>query len=115
MFETMKVACAHERCTVAPPILHACVCVLRCLQLGGNNPVDAQKVRRAVILVSSVKTLPVAVTVLSKMGPMLGDMVGVAVVPCVLAHLGQIIVDSVMVSHWKSSDERQQQGKLATN
>lgn len=66
----------------------------------------ARDVRRAVLLVSSVKTLPVAVTVLGKLAPVLGEAaVGVAVVPCVLAHLGQIIWDSLMVSHMKQRDE----------
>lgn len=67
------------------------------------------------LLVSSVKTLPVAVTVCSKLGPVLGEaVVGVAVVPCVLAHLGQIMFDSVMVSKWIAADKQQQQhGKAA--
>jgi hypothetical protein len=37
---------------------------------------------------------------------MLGDaMVGTAVVPCVLAHLGQIVFDSIMVSRWIAADK----------
>jgi sodium/bile acid cotransporter 7 len=75
------------------------------LQLGGDGS-PARDVRRAVLLVSSVKTLPVAVTVCSKLAPVLGDaMVGIAVVPCVLAHLGQIIFDSIMVSRWIAADK----------
>ncbi len=80
------------------------------LQLGGSSDsAHATAIRRAVILVSSVKTLPVAVTVLSKLGPVVGEaLVGVAVVPCVLAHLGQILVDSVLVSRWQEQDRQAQ-------
>lgn len=78
----------------------------RLLRLGGPDPTTARDVRRAVLLVSSVKTLPVAVTVLGKLAPVLGEAaVGVAVVPCVLAHLGQIVWDSLMVSRMKQQDE----------
>lgn len=68
--------------------------------------------RRAVLLVSSVKTLPVAVTVCGKLGPVLGEaMVGTAVVPCVLAHLAQIIFDSIMVSKWIAADKADRESK----
>lgn len=77
----------------------------RLLRLGGEGAAG-RDVRRAVLLVSSVKTLPVAVTVCSKLAPVLGDaMVGTAVVPCVLAHLAQIIFDSIMVSRWMAADK----------
>lgn len=77
----------------------------RLFKLGGPDPTTARDVCRAVLLVSSVKTLPVAVTVLGKLEPILGAAtVGVAVVPCVLAHLGQIIWDSLMVSNMKQKD-----------
>lgn len=86
------------------------LCPARCprlFKLGGPDPQPARDVRRAVLLVSSVKTLPVAVTVLGKLAPVLGEAaVGIAVVPCVLAHLGQIIWDSLMVSHIKQADDR---------
>lgn len=82
-------------------------CCPRLFKLGGPDPQSARDVRRAVLLVSSVKTLPVAVTVLGKLAPVLGEAtVGIAVVPCVLAHLGQIIWDSLMVSHIKQADDR---------
>jgi sodium/bile acid cotransporter 7 len=83
----------------------AATLLCRLLRLGGDGAA-ARDVRRAVLLVSSVKTLPVAVTVCSKLAPVLGDaMVGTAVVPCVLAHLAQIIFDSIMVSRWMAADK----------
>lgn len=91
---------------VFPPCLPACPLGYRLLRLGGPDPRSTRDVRRAVLLVSSVKTLPVAVTVLGKLAPVLGEgVVGVAVVPCVLAHLGQIVWDSLMVSGMKQRDE----------
>ena len=58
-------------------------------------------VRRAVVLVASQKTLVMAVAVLSGLGVGGG---GLVVVPCVLAHLGQVVVDSALVSYWQQQD-----------
>jgi sodium/bile acid cotransporter 7 len=78
------------------------------LQLGGpDGSREALNIRRAVVLVASQKTLPVAVAVLGKLAAVLGDGVGLAVVPCVLSHLAQIIADSVLVAHWLKRDEQQ--------
>ncbi len=57
------------------------------------------------ILVASQKTLPIAVTVLGQLGASLPTLaVGLAVVPCVVSHLSQILVDSLLVSHWLRRD-----------
>ena len=86
-----------------PPTHHAHTC--RLLRLGGTgDAAQALAVQQAVVLTASVKTLPVAVTVLGKLG--LGSMVGLAVVPCVLAHLAQILIDSVLVGAWKARQRR---------
>jgi len=61
-------------------------------------------VRRALVLVGSQKTLPIAVTVLSQLGPLVKGPLGLAVIPCVAAHLSQILIDSVLVSHWLRKD-----------
>jgi predicted Na+-dependent transporter len=67
--------------------------------------VEARKVRRALIIVGSVKTLPVAVTVLTKLGPVLGEaVIGIAMLPVVFYQLTQIIWESVMVSQWLAGD-----------
>lgn len=76
------------------------------LELGGRDPVESAKIRRPVILVASQKTLPVAVTLLSGMTDVLGDLVGLAVVPCVFSHLGQIVLDSFLVSGWLADDRK---------
>ena len=70
----------------------------------GKNEADPKGLRRAVVLASSQKTLPVAIAVLGQMGSVIGSAVGLASIPCVLAHLTQVIVDSFLVSWWKAND-----------
>jgi len=53
------------------------------------------------VLVGSQKTLPIAVAVLAQLGAAAG---GLAVVPCVAAHLSQILIDSLLVSAWLRAD-----------
>jgi solute carrier family 10 (sodium/bile acid cotransporter), member 7 len=61
--------------------------------------------QRAVVLVTSQKTLPVAVAVLSKVSVgASGAVLGLAVISVVVAHLGQILLDSLLVSHWQRQD-----------
>ena len=61
-------------------------------------------IRRACVLVGSQKTLPIAVTVLNGLAPQIGGAVGLAVIPCVVSHLAQIVMDSMLVSHWMKKD-----------
>ena len=56
------------------------------------------------MLVGSQKTLPIAVTVLNQLSARLSGPIGLAVIPCVVAHLSQILVDSVLVSRWLKQD-----------
>jgi len=66
----------------------------------------AASVRRAVVLVGSQKTLPIAVAVLGQLGGAAPALAGggLAVVPCVAAHLSQILIDSLLVSAWLRAD-----------
>ena len=64
--------------------------------------------QRALVLVGSQKTLPIAVTVLNQLSTTLSGPVGLAVVPCVVAHLSQILVDSVLASRWLKADASMQ-------
>jgi sodium/bile acid cotransporter 7 len=59
-----------------------------------------------VVLCSSQKTLPIAVAVLQQLGPALGPAAGLAVVPCIACHIGQILVDSVLVARWNAEGAR---------
>lgn len=76
---------------------------------GINAKADADAVRgvqRAVILVTSQKTLPVAVTVLSQLAAagVAPGAAGLAAIPAVIAHLVQILIDSVLASRWQAAD-----------
>ncbi|WMV36971.1 hypothetical protein MTR67_030356 [Solanum verrucosum] len=53
----------------------------------------------AVLLVASQKTLPVMVAVVEQLGGALGES-GLLVLPCIAAHLNQIIFDSFLVNVW---------------
>jgi hypothetical protein len=57
-----------------------------------------RRVRTAVVLGCSVKTLPVAVVVLTKLEELIGVRAGLAVVACVLCHLSQVRVFLLCVS-----------------
>ncbi|DBA85369.1 TPA: hypothetical protein ACH3X2_006048 [Trebouxia sp. C0005] len=70
------------------------------LQLGRTADNAGTGIRRACILVGSQKTLPIAVTVLTGLAPQIGGAVGLAVIPCVVSHLVQIVIDSMLVSQW---------------
>lgn len=61
-------------------------------------------IRRAVILVSSQKSFTVTLALLAQLSDILGPSIGLAAIPCVLVHLSQIFLDSLLVSHWLKAD-----------
>ncbi|KAK9820543.1 hypothetical protein WJX72_011453 [[Myrmecia] bisecta] len=77
---------------------------VRALGIGGRSGPQAVAIQRALVLVGSQKTLPIAVVVLNSCTAILGSSVGLAVIPCVGSHLLQILVDSILVSAWLRSD-----------
>ncbi|GJP40495.1 hypothetical protein CLOM_g172, partial [Closterium sp. NIES-68] len=66
-------------------------------------PQEANAVDRAVIILSSQKTLPVAAAVVGKIGTLLGEP-GLVLLPCILTHFIQIFSDSLLVNKWLSDD-----------
>lgn len=58
----------------------------------------------AIIIVASQKTLPVMVSIVGQLGGVLGE-AGLLVIPCVAAHINQIIMDSFLVSIWLQQDK----------
>jgi solute carrier family 10 (sodium/bile acid cotransporter), member 7 len=58
--------------------------------------------RKAVVLLSSQKTLPVALTVLAFL-PIAPELKGLVAIPCITSHLGQIFVDAVLATRWANS------------
>ena len=61
--------------------------------------------KKAVLICTSEKTLPIAITVLSFLPPeQVGDH-GLVAIPCILSHLAQVLMDSVLASNWVPKEE----------
>lgn len=58
------------------------------------------------MLVASTKTLPIAVTVLSRLSNLMDGPLGLATIPCVCTHLIQILLDSLLLNVWREQDKR---------
>lgn len=72
---------------------------------GGSKSVFAKTENSsALLLVASQKTLPVMVAVVDQLGGSFGES-GLLVLPCVAAHLNQIIIDSFLVSSWNKREQ----------
>ncbi len=59
---------------------------------------------KAVVLLASQKTLPVAMTVLAFL-PVPDETKGLIAIPCITFHLGQIFVDAFLATHWGNRGE----------
>ena len=59
---------------------------------------------KAVALLASQKTLPVAMTVLAFL-PVPDEAKGLIAIPCITFHLGQIFVDAFLATHWGNRAE----------
>lgn len=70
----------------------------------GRKQEDPRTIKRAVVLAASQKTLPIAVAVIMQLGTTIGERAGLAVLPCVLAHFSQVVIDSMLVGWWKNRD-----------
>nr|GEY63405.1 probable sodium/metabolite cotransporter BASS4, chloroplastic [Tanacetum cinerariifolium] len=71
-----------------------------CAVSGGSKSIFAKKENStALLLVASQKALPVLVAVVDQLGATFGEP-GLLIIPCVAAHLNQIIVDSFLISFW---------------
>ncbi|MDP7741326.1 MAG: bile acid:sodium symporter [Lentisphaeria bacterium] len=64
-------------------------------------PIDTAT-RKAVILMGSQKTLPVALAVLAFL-PVAAEVRALAAISCIVFHLGQIIVDAFIATHWANA------------
>uniref|UniRef100_A0A453EH32 Sodium/metabolite cotransporter BASS4, chloroplastic n=1 Tax=Aegilops tauschii subsp. strangulata TaxID=200361 RepID=A0A453EH32_AEGTS len=84
--------------------------VLSCLKQKEESVLTRKEYARAVILVASQKTLPVLVAVVEQLGGALGES-GLLVIPCVAAHINQIIIDSILVNWWRQRDQRSTSAK----
>jgi len=63
--------------------------------------------RRAVVLMASQKTLPVAMTVLAFLPETVvsPELKGLIAIPCITFHLGQIFMDAFIATRWGNEGE----------
>jgi len=63
--------------------------------------------RKAVVLMASQKTLPVALTVLALIpdSAVPADVKGLIAIPCITSHLGQIFIDAVIATKWSAAPD----------
>ncbi|XP_076946981.1 putative sodium/metabolite cotransporter BASS4, chloroplastic [Bidens hawaiensis] len=86
-----------------------CLCVLS----GGSNSIFGKKENfTALLLVASQKALPVLVAVVDQLSSTFGES-GLLIIPCIAAHLNQIIMDSILVSYWNKNEQSVGNAKLA--
>ena len=65
------------------------------------------QIQQAVVILTSQRTLPVAVTVLDRLSGVVGEAaVGIAAMAAVIAHLSQIVVGSILVPWWMGTRDR---------
>ncbi|KAI5648441.1 hypothetical protein M9H77_34446 [Catharanthus roseus] len=77
--------------------------ILSTVSGGSKSPFSNRQNAIALLLVASQKTLPVMVAVVEQLGGALGES-GFLVLPCVAAHLVQIVMDSFLVNFWLQED-----------
>ncbi|KAM7267751.1 hypothetical protein ACFE04_009917 [Oxalis oulophora] len=70
---------------------------------GGQSIFSKKENLDATLIVASQKTLPVMVAVVEQLGGAFGES-GLLVLPCVAAHINQIILDSFLVNFWLRKD-----------
>lgn len=82
---------------------------------GGKESVFAKKENaQALIIVASQKTLPVTVTVVEQLGGALGEP-ALLILPCIAAHINQIILDSFLVNWWTKDQLSPAAGKVQSH
>ncbi|KAJ9684915.1 hypothetical protein PVL29_017080 [Vitis rotundifolia] len=79
---------------------------------GSKSPFAKRQNTIAFLLVASQKTLPVMVAVVEQLHGTLGES-GLLVLPCVAAHLNQIIMDSFLINIWLGKDRTSDNAKVA--
>lgn len=58
-----------------------------------------------IVLMCSQKSLPVCVSVLSALPAELQQNSGLYILPCIMAHAAQLIIDSMLAVRWEIKDE----------
>ncbi|XP_022134333.1 probable sodium/metabolite cotransporter BASS4, chloroplastic [Momordica charantia] len=86
--------------------------ILAAVSGGSQSVFSRRRNASAVLLVASQKTLPVMVAVVEQLRGALGKS-GLLVLPCVAAHIIQIIIDSFLVNFWPRSDDSSNNVKVS--
>lgn len=77
----------------------------RALQLGSKLGSQRNEIEKAIVIVASQKTLPVCVAVMQQLPPGLVGEIGICILPCIMAHMLQIVLDSALVSSMANSSK----------
>ena len=80
------------------------VLATRGLNLGARLGDRKWEVQRAIVIVASQKTLPVCVAVMPQLPVSVIGEVGLCLIPCIVAHLLQIVLDSMIVGRMVKHD-----------
>ncbi|KAG6629667.1 hypothetical protein CIPAW_14G101100 [Carya illinoinensis] len=70
---------------------------------GGESILSKKENFRALLIVCSQKALLIVVAVVDQLSGVVGE-TGLLVLPCVVAHINQVIIDSVLVNFWLWKD-----------
>lgn len=65
-----------------------------------------------VVLMSSQKSLPMCVSVISALPPAFKGKLGLLVLPCILAHSAQLLIDSMLAVRWEVKNESEAEAAL---
>ena len=65
-----------------------------------------EKERRAVLLMTSQKTLPVAVTVISYLDEARWGGHGLIAIPCIVGHVSQLFIDAFIAGKWAAASAK---------
>eukprot|EP00899_Mesostigma_viride_P028447 jgi/Mesvir1/8788/Mv02696-RA.2 len=69
---------------------------------------------KAVIIMASQKTLPVALSILANLKVEEIGSPGLVAIPCIVGHITQLFMDSVLVSHWAYKVEQNKAARQVT-
>ena len=69
-----------------------------------------ERERRAVLLMTSQKTLPVAVTIISYLDENRWGGHGLIAIPCIVGHISQLFIDAWIASRWAAQPPEEERG-----
>ena len=70
----------------------------------------SERERRAVLLMTSQKTLPVAVTIISYLDENRWGGHGLIAIPCIVGHISQLFIDAWIASRWAAQPPEEVKG-----